>query len=546
MNTRFTQGDLWGGLAASAVILPQATAFGIALWTPYSTDPASAALAGLITTIALCLFSGLSSGTRGMVSSPTGPTMVLVSGALVSLSANGFQGVELISNIAVLLFISGVLQILIGLSNGGRLIKYIPYPVVAGFMTGSAILMVMSQVKMLELSHFEHVFASGLWIPWVTALVTLLSILMMPRLLPGIPGTVSGLVIGVAVFHSLFFITPFEYQASWVVGRLPDLTSLQLVLPDSLNTIPWSIILPVSIALAVLSSLDSLLTSMVTDVATGERHNAKRELTGQGIGQSMAALFGGIAGAGTTGASLVAIKSGGRHWVAVVSAVGFFMIILLMGPVASLLPISVLAGIILHVAIAGMLERDIFAWLKRRKNRLDAATALLVTSVTVAYDLMIAVAVGLLFATFQFVRAQIKAPVIHRRSNISQHPSLKQRSENERSFLELHADDIIIYELKGNLFFGTTDRLFEEVSAELDKPISIIFDMGRIQQVDLSAVRMLQQMATRLTQANGELIFTNVRSGKGLSRKVDKTLRKISPHHRGKYPVKPLSMLMKH
>ena len=119
MLHKITKGDFWGGLSASAVILPQATAFGIALWAPYSSNPALGALAGLITAIALCFFSGLSSGTTGMVSSPTGPTMVLISGALVSLSAQGITGSGLVTHIAILLFVAGIMQIIIGLSNGG-------------------------------------------------------------------------------------------------------------------------------------------------------------------------------------------------------------------------------------------------------------------------------------------------------------------------------------------------------------------------------------------------------------------------------------------
>ena len=208
------------------------------------------------------------------------------------------------------------------------------------------------------------------------------------------------------------------------------------------------------------------------------------------------------------------------------------------GPIAALLPISVLAGIILHVAILGMLERDIIAWLKRRSSLLDAMTALLVTGVTVAYDLMIAVGVGILIAIFQFVRAQIYSPVIHRRSTIEQHPSLRSRSKQARAILDKYADRVIIYELKGNLFFGTVDNLFEELNADLLRPAQIILDMARVQQVDLTAVRMFRQMSDRLHKVQGELIFTNVRSGKGLSKKVEKTLRRISPHHSGDYPVK--------
>ncbi len=534
----FHKGDIWGGLSASAVILPQATAFGIALWAPFSQDPASGAMAGLITAVALCFFSGLSRGTMGMVSSPTGPTLVLVAGALASLSAKGFSGAELFTNIAVMLFLSGFMQILIGLFNGGRLIKFIPYPVVAGFMTGSAILMINSQVTMLDLLSFELLIKQAYWIPWLSAAVTFAGISILPRFFPAIPGTVSGLIAGTLVFHLLSKLTQLESPPHWVVGRLPDITSIQLVVPGSLEQIPWMIILPTSVALAVLSSLDSLLTSMIADVATTERHNAKRELAGQGIGQMFAALFGGVAGAGTTGATLVAIKSGGRYWAAIISSLIFILVILILGPIAALLPISVLAGIILHVAIMNMLEKDILLWLKNARNRMDAMTALLVIGVTVSYDLMIAVGVGIILATIQFVRAQILSPVIHRRSTIAQHPSLRRRNQHHRDLLNLHADEVLIYELNGNLFFGTVDKLFEEFNSELNHPVQIILDMARVQQVDLTAVKMLQQMADRLHKAKGELIFTNVRKGKGLSKKVEKTLRQISPHHSGDYPVR--------
>ena len=538
-----TKGDVWGGLSASAVMLPQATAFGIALWAPFSQNSATGAMAGLISAIALCFFSGLSRGTTGMVSSPTGPTMVLVAGALASLHSRGFTGTDLFLNISVMLFFSGVMQILIGLSNGGRLIKFIPYPVVAGFMTGSALLMINSQVIMLDFLNLDALGLSAildgaLWIPWLTALLTFLAMSALPKILPVIPGTVSGLITGTLVFHLLNQFNSSNYPTEWVVGRLPDISSIQLINLSSLDQIPWLLILPISFALAVLSSLDSLLTSVVADVATTDRHNAKRELTGQGTGQIVAALFGGIAGAGTTGASIVAIKSGGRYWAAIFSALTFVLIIVVLGPIAALLPISVLAGIILHVAIMGMLERDILLWLKNPRNRMDAMTAILVTGVTVAYDLMIAVGIGLLLATFQFVRAQIVSPVVHRRSTIAQHPSLRRRNEEHRNLLKEHANEILIYELKGNLFFGTVDKLFEEFNSDLQQPVQIILDMARVQQVDLTAVKMLQQMADRLHQVNGELIFTNVRKGNGLNKKVAKTLRQISPHHSGNYPVR--------
>jgi SulP family sulfate permease len=533
-----TTGDIWGGLSATAVMLPQATAFGIALWAPYSQAPAIGALAGLLTAIALCFFSAVSKGTTGMVSSPTGPTLVLLSGALATMSARGMTTAELAVNLAILVFIGGVMQILIGLSNGGRLIKFIPYPVVAGFMTGSAILMIGSQLIMLDAQSFSLAIEKGLWIPWLTALITFAAMSFLPKIIPALPGTVSGLICGVIVFHGLAYFSQFNYPTHMVVGRLPDISSISLTLPDSFASIPWQLILPISLALAILASLDSLLTSVLADVATGHRHNAKRELTGQGLGHMLAALVGGIAGAGTTGATLIAIKTAGRHWVAAISALCFLLIIVLLGPIAALLPISVLAGIIFHVAIFSMLDRDVLTWLQRRTSRMDALTALLVTGVTVTYDLMIAVAVGITLALFHFVRAQFLSPVVHRRSTINQLPSIRRRSEKHRNLLTKYNDRIIIYELTGNLFFGTVDRLFEELNTDLNRPAQIILDMARVQQVDLTAVRMFLHMSDTLHKKQGELIFTNVRSGKGLSRKVEETLRRISPHHSGDYPVK--------
>ena len=527
MKAFFSKGDIFGGLAASAVILPQATAFGIAIWTPYGISAASAALAGLITTIFLCLFSGLARGSIGMVSAPTGPTMVLLSGALVTLSAAGYAGEQLIVLISLLLLISGAMQVVIGISNGGRLIKFIPYPVVSGFITGSALLMVLSQLRLLEVQQYMQFFKLDLWIPWLTAIASFAGMTLATRYWKKLPDTVAGLLTGTLLFHLLVLLSGESASQHWLVGSLPGITELHFINPlhsetISVQDIPWAIILPVSAALAVLAATNNLLTAVVADSATTTRHNARRELTGQGIGQMLAAVFGGIAGSGTTGATLVAVQSGGRHGVALFSALIFTLIVLLLGSVATLLPVSVLAGLILNVAIMSMIKWDMFVWLKRRASRIDGATALLVIGVTIAYNLMAAIAVGLVVAILQFVRAQIKLPVIHRRSNLAQRPSLRQRSDVQRDLLNRHADRVLIYELTGNLFFGTVDYLFEKLSADFNKPITIILDMARVHQVDLTAVRMFRHMIDRIHVSGGELVFTNVRKGKGLSRKVEK------------------------
>lgn len=538
MKPTIHKGDLFGGLGASAVILPQATAFGIAIWTPFGISAASAALAGLITTICLCLFSGLARGSAGVVSAPTGPTMVLLSGALVTFTAAGYGGEQLVALIALVIFLSGLMQIAIGLGNGGRLIKFIPYPVVTGFITGSAVLMIASQFKLLQAKNYAHIFDENLWVIWLTAASSFVAMMLGTRYFKKLPDTLSGLLFGTVVFHLLTWLFRIEYPDTWLVGSLPTLSELKFVNPLEFHSIPWAMVLPVSAALAVLAATNNMLTAVIADAATNMRHHAKRELTGQGIGLVISALLGGIAGSATTGATQVAVQGGGRYGVALISALIFFLIIVLFGPIAAVLPVSVLAAVILHVAIMSMIKWEMLIWLKRRTSRLDGITALLVVAVTVAYNLMMAIGVGLLLATFQFVRAQILSPVIHRHSNLAQRPSVRQRSPGQRQLLDEHADQVQIYELTGNLFFGTVDHLFEKLSGNLNKPVTVILDMARVQQVDLTAVHMFKQMADRIHKSSGEMVFTNVRKGKGLSHKVEKSLRRISAHHGGNYPVK--------
>ena len=152
------------------------------------------------------------------------------------------------------------------------------------------------------------------------------------------------------------------------------------------------------------------------------------------------------------------------------------------------------------------------------------------TAVTVGFDLMIAVGVGVAIALLQFMRLQITAPVIHLRSNVSQRPSLRKRTEAEKAVLQEHCERIVLYELKGNLFFGTADHLFNELLPDLCRNAWVILDMRRVMHVDLSAARMIDQMALRLQSHGGEMLFASVRRGKGLGKEVKKTLQKINPY----------------
>jgi len=530
----FRIGDLWGGISASALVLPQAMAFGIALWTPYTGDPAAAALSGLIAAACLSMTSGIFSGTQGLVSAPTGPTLVLLSGSIAALAAMGLAGESLITAVLLIVAMAGIIQSLIGVLKLGHLIKFIPYPVVSGFMTGTAILMIMSQGPALTGGDVSLTVQQGGWIPAATAAITLAAMVWLPRWIRQIPGTALGLIAGTLAFHIFSILRAGPEPAGWVVGNLPSFANIHVGFDLSVaGQFPWTVMLGSALALAVLASLDTLLTSVLADLSTGARHSARRELTGQGMGHLLSSLSGGMAGAGTTGATLVAIESGGRSRVGLATGAGFLLLILFMGPAAAFLPISVFAGIILHVAVFSMFDKDIALWLKTPQARLDGMIALSVTLVTVFYDLMMAVGLGVALAVIEFIRVQIQSAVVHRRWNLDDRKSLRRRVQCSCETLGRNPDAIVGYDLKGTLFFGTTDHLFELMADDLKRASYIVLDMRRINQVDLTAIRLIEHMSGMLHAQGGELILAHIPKSMGLVKRKGHRHERIVPYHAG-------------
>jgi len=525
-------GDVWGGLSASALVLPQAMAFGITLWSPYTQDPAAAAMSGLVAAACLCVVSGLFRGTSGLVAAPTGPTLVLLAGAIAALSARGLKGDDLIAATLLTVALAGVFQILIGGLKLGHLIKFIPYPVVSGFMTGSAILMMMSQSSSILGNGSNLTMAQGAWVPLATAGITMAAMIWLPRWMKKVPSTVLGLVAGTVAFYAFSVTQLATIPTHWVVGSLPSIHELHFGFNiEHMNNFPWLLMASSGLALAVLASLDTLLTAVVADVSTGSRHNARFELIGQGAGHIVSAFAGGMAGAGTTGATLVAIQSGGRIWVSLITGISMLLLILFMVPVAAILPISVFAGIIFHVAVFGMLDKDISRWVRTPQARIDGMIALVVTGVTVSYDLMVAVALGVALAIIEFIRAQVQSAVVQRRWSVGERTSLRRRPKNECRCLMEHAKSIVGYDLKGTLFFGTADHLLDTMADDLKHAKYIILDMRSVGQVDLTALRLIEHINGLMHEKGGELILAQVPKSMGLVKKEGHRHERLIPYH---------------
>ncbi len=559
-TARLLAGDVVGGLAGLAVVLPQAMGLGIVLFAAMGLDASAGALAGLIGAAAISLASGIGGNTLGMISAPNGPVVIFLIGALASIADSGIVTADLPTALAILVVLAGSFQMVLGLTGGGQFIKYIPYPVVSGLVTAIGLLMIGSQLPSL-LGGSEGVskmtqIAGGLMIeamnltttanhpvnfgqanlllvPAATTLVTLAGIYWIPRLLPRIPGIVGGFVVGFAFFHIVTAFIPGTVPSAWLVGTIPGPESLARgVTLTPIAQLPWSLMIVSGLALAVVASIDCLVTAVVADASTGSRHNSRGELVAQGLGQIAAGLLGGCGGGGTKGSTLTAINAGGRRWPAVVAGSGVVMLVLFLRPVGDVLPISVLAAAVIHVGIH-MLDWRIVAWMRTRKARVDGILALAVVAATLVFDVATGVGVGAVGSALLFIRSQSGATAVYERTTGKMRHSLRHRGKEEKALLEAHSDRILYIELRGHLFFGTVDRLFTELHEDLLRPVWIVINMRRVQSLDMSGLNLLHQMATLITSNGGQLLFANIYPDIVPDRKMGKLLHLLRPGEKG-------------
>jgi SulP family sulfate permease len=262
-----------------------------------------------------------------------------------------------------------------------------------------------------------------------------------------------------------------------------------------------------ALTLSVLLSIDTLKTCVVVDAITRSRHNSNRELLGQGAGNLASALFGGMPGAGTMGATLVNVNSGGQtRRSGVLEGVFVLAAFLLLGGLIAWVPIAALAGILIVVAFR-MVDWRSFALLKQRSTMLDFSVIAAVVVVAVRFSLIAAAGAGLGLAILLFIREQIRGSVIRRKFRGQQISSKKHRLPAEQAALEQHGGRTTVCELQGSLFFGTTDQLFTELQTDLKQIRYLVLDMRRIQSVDFTAAHLLEQIEAILGERGGYLIF---------------------------------------
>lgn len=535
------RGDLSGGVTAAVIALPLSVAFGVATLAPLGPEYAPVgAVAGLTTAVVACFVASLVGGTAVQITGPTGPMTVVLTAVVAMLVADPPPAATPEAQVAAILtltlltaLLGGIVQIVLGVLGVGSLVKYIPYPVTAGFMNGIAVIILMGQAGPFlgfgaGASWSEGLLAGDVSIPVVLVGVGTVSVTaLMPKLTTRFPAALAGLLVGVALFYTF---RAAGYPMSAVVGTVPSgvpmPTQVSAFLgvfgdPALLGQVPR--ILGSAVALGVLGSIDSLLTSVVADVVTGEHHDSRRELIGQGLGNMASACFGGLAGAGTTVATLVNVNAGGRTPRAgMMQSAMLLGVMALAAPLAGAIPLVVLAGILVVTAL-GMIDGWSRALLVKAVSRGTSTPSLwinlgivaLVTVVTVSVDLMVAVAVGLAVAAVVFV-GKMGPRVVRRVRTGSVRHSFKDRTPEELGILEREGDRIAVLELDGALFFGSSHALVQQVEELPDVVDYVILDARRLAEIDGSGARTLQQLHDQLLEEGKELAISFVTNGSAM------------------------------
>ena len=560
------KGDLFGGITAGIVALPLALAFGVSS----GLGPA----AGLYGAVFIAFFASLFGGTPTQISGPTAPvtavSMVVVSGILATYEGNLQQALPAILTVFLL---AGLFQISLGVAGIGKYIKYIPYPVVSGFMTAIGLIIIITQIlpllgyypkedpffvekylpqarasliedilkdeagdDLLVLDAVENTVAraekiteeevrkeaSGMvgeetagvlgtlkvlpqaarninWTDVLLALGTILIVYGFKSITSVIPGTLAALIIMTVI--AVLFIP--GYRAIEDIPSGIPVPNLGII--TELNFGAVSPYIFSAITLAMLGSIDSLLTSVVADNMTRTKHNSNRELIGQGIGNGIAALFGGIPGAGATIRTVVNINAGGRTKLSGMTAGVLLMVIILaLGPVASRIPAAVLAGILFTVGIGVMdykglkaipsLPKDLkFGPFKLSSEVLIMLTVMLLSTF---WDLVNAVGIGLVLASLMFMKKM--GDFTARNTTVN---AVKDAEwANDFNLPERFKEEVYIKRMDGPLFFGVTGEIKALTDQIPDTCTHLIMRMDKVPYLDMSGVYTLEDIFLELNK----------------------------------------------
>jgi SulP family sulfate permease len=500
-------------------------------------------VAGILGVCLLGLIAAIFGGTQRLISAPCAPAAAVLSALTIQMSQQGSQPAAILLTLFLVALVSSAVQIMFGLLRFGQLIRYMPFPVVSGYLSGVGLIIVVSQLpKLLGAPKGSDWFAAlmtpAIWQP-VSLLIggtTAAVMLIASRFPTRVPAVIQGLAAG-GVVYWLLALTSFPELSSlenndFVIGAISagtDSLWSNIVAPwhslQSADLPHWQQVVIPALTLSVLLSIDTLKTCLILDAISGSRHNSNRELIGQGLGNLTATLFGGTPGAGTMGASLVNKASGGMTRMSgVAQGVWSLLAFLLLTPLLSWIPVSALAGLLIVIGVK-MIDWHSLQLARSRATILDFGVIVAVVVTAKMVSLIAASGLGVALAILMFIREQIHSTTIRNQSSGSLLFSKRVRPLAEREALIALGTKNIIYELQGSLFFGTTDQLYSSIEPKLNTARYVVLDFHRVQSLDMTAAHMIERLRTMLEEKKAMLILsrvpTNLPSGRDLRNYIE-------------------------
>ena len=525
---RLTPGDVWGGLAAMLVAFPAAIAFGVTVYGAVAPSYAAyGALAGIVGVVVMGLVASWLGGTERLISAPCAPAAAVLSAFAIQMVQRGDSPDLIVLMLVVIGMLAGLMQAGLGLIGLGGLIKYIPYPVVSGYLTGVGLIIIGSQIPRLlgapdTLRWWEALRDPAIW-DWRALAIGLTTALVATgaqRVTKKVPGIILGILAGLlayglfALFDPSLRVLPGN---SLVIGSLAiagdGFLSLLVTRWSGISHLGFGLIagmLGVALTLAALLSIDTLKTCVVLDQLTRSRHEPNRELVGQGIANMVSNALGGLSGAGQMGATLVGLNSGSESRMAGVMA-GVFALAaaLLFSAFFAWIPVSTLAGILVVIGFR-MIDRAPLQFLRARATVLDFGVVATVVAVALTSSLIAASAAGVALAMVLFVRAQIGSTAVRHKMLLRQSPSSWHRPEPELAILEARGDEAVIFELQGSLFFGNTYQLYTDLEKEISTRSYVIIDLRRVQSIDVTAAHLFNLIRDAIRERGAKLVLSGI------------------------------------
>jgi SulP family sulfate permease len=525
---RLTPGDVWGGLAAMLVAFPAAIAFGVTVYGAVAPSYAAyGALAGIVGVVVMGLVASWLGGTERLISAPCAPAAAVLSAFAIQMVQRGDSPDLIVLMLVVIGMLAGLMQAGLGLIGLGGLIKYIPYPVVSGYLTGVGLIIIGSQIPRLlgapdTLRWWEALRDPAIW-DWRALAIGLTTALVATgaqRVTKKVPGIILGILAGLlayglfALFDPSLRVLPGN---SLVIGSLAiagdGFLSLLVTRWSGISHLGFGLIagmLGVALTLAALLSIDTLKTCVVLDQLTRSRHEPNRELVGQGIANMVSNALGGLSGAGQMGATLVGLNSGSESRMAgVMEGVFALAAAVLFSAFFAWIPVATLAGILVVIGFR-MIDRAPLQFLRARATVLDFGVVATVVAVALTSSLIAASAAGVALAMVLFVRAQIGSTAVRHKMLLRQSPSSWHRPEPELAILEARGDEAVIFELQGSLFFGNTYQLYTDLEKEISTRSYVIIDLRRVQSIDVTAAHLFNLIRDAIRERGAKLVLSGI------------------------------------